>query len=423
MLAKLKTYCHTLTLPQKRVFWFCTLLIAGVVATLLNSLYHLLLAHVYYPKVTLFFDPRYRFSDFTEIYDYFKYGLAVFEHSGTNYFPFFLVLLYPISWFPAELMLPLCILATTAFYVVLVYRWLPQIPKKGVYTALITLFSFTLWALFDRGNVEMFVFMLTASCLWCYATKRFTWAALLLAIAINTKLYPAVFLVLFFAQRRWKPLLLALGASIVLFGVGAWLTHANFGVISSNLQAFSAQHQIMATGLQGSHTLFNLPRLPAFLVLEHGELGIFHSFPEYSAALLKPYFILVLILFALICLYVSFSKQPLWKIILLLTLAEIGFPFVSYGYTLMHLVFPALLFLHDFDGDTSAGYTILVLLVLLLSPMNYLAHNFYPSYFGCVLNIGCLLKPLIILYFIVFLMRDFNPREIARNLCHFLRGK
>ena len=107
---------------------------------------------------------------------------------------------------------------------------------------------------------------------------------------------------------------------------------------------------------------------------------------------------------------------------LLLTLAEVGFPFVSSDYTLIHLVLTALLFLSA-GGKQPAQNTLCVLLALLFIPINWWAHTYYMSHYAMILNAGSVLRPLVIILLLAVLMRDFNYARLKEGIKTYIRPK
>jgi hypothetical protein len=84
--------------------------------------------------------------------------------------------------------------------------------------------SYPFYFLFDRGNIDGFVLLLTA--LGLFALRGSGWlAGVLFALAVATKVYPVLVVLPLAAHRQWKPLV-ALGATLLLLFVatpGDWV--------------------------------------------------------------------------------------------------------------------------------------------------------------------------------------------------------
>lgn len=230
MWAFIKSIYKTYTPAQKRVAFFCGVLLLGMLAALGVMGINLLMAKAYYPNITFLFDPRYQFSDFYDVAEFTKLGLNIYHQKGPNYFPFFMVLLLPIKYLNWQAVLWGMQALFVGFYVFLTCRFMPKISYKAVWVGIFTLCSYPLWFLLDRGNVEMLLFIVLGLFIWAYKEGKLKTAGCLLALAINMKLYPAVFLVLFAADKKYKPLLFTLILSALLFVTGFWLTGSGSGI-------------------------------------------------------------------------------------------------------------------------------------------------------------------------------------------------
>lgn len=403
---------HSFSAAQKRVVLFCGVLLLGMLAAMITMFVNLYLARDYYPQVTFLFDPRYRYSDFYDVVSFLRRGLDIYSQPGPNYFPFFMILLLPLNYVNATWALWGMIGLFIAFYIIITYHLMPAMPYKAVWTAIFTFCSYPLWFALNRGNVEMLLFIVCGLFILFYQKGWFKTAGILLALAINMKLYPAVFLILFAADKKYKDLLYTVCLTGLLFGIGCWLSGAGEN-LQNNLEFFALHHQQRPFGLQFSHSLMNLIRIPAFISLEGGNPQTWGEFTLFSKECAWGYMLFMFALFSFICLYVLFISKSLWKNVLLLTLAEISFPFVSSDYTLIHLIFPVLLFFNARGSGTQT--TLCILLALLFIPMNWWAHTYYMSYYAMVLNAGSLLRPVIIVWILAMLVQDFSVNKLKAS--------
>lgn len=411
---------RTLSPAQQRTVVFCGVLLAGMLAALAVMAINLLLQRAYYPAVTFLFDPRYRFEDFYDVAAFASSGLNVYAQTGPNYFPFFMLLLLPLKYLPVQAALWGVSGFFVAFYAWLAYHLMPALPCKPAWVGVFTACSFPLFFALDRGNVEMLLFIVCGLFIYCYQKGRLKTAGLWLALAINMKLYPAVFLVLFAADKKYRELLLTLCLTVGFFALGYFITDANQHLLH-NLEAFAAFNHYLPFGLQFSHSLMNIVRVPAFISLNGGGPSLWGPFMQFSAEISLPYMLFVLAVFAFICLYVVFLRPPRWKAVLLLTLAEIGFPFVSYDYTLLHLTLPVLL-LFAAPGRLPRQTTLCVLLALLFIPMNFWSHTYYRYFYNMVLNAGTLVRPLLIVFLLAMLMSDFTWVKLKQGWNRYFRS-
>lgn len=399
---------------QRRTALFCGVLLLGMLAALVVMGINLLQAKAYFPHVTFLFDPRFHLSDFYDVAIFTKLGLNVYsQQPGPNYFPFFMVLLLPLKYLNWQLALWCMEALFVGFYALLAYRFMPPMPFKPIWTAVFILCSYPLWFTLDRANLEMLLFIVCGLFIWAYQEGRLKTAGFLLALAINMKLYPAVLFVLFVADKKYKELFYTLALTVLFFAIGYWLTGAG-EQLQKNLELFAFYHQQRPLGLQFSHTLMNLMRIPVFINLEGGLPHTWDSFTYFSAQVAFSYMLFMFALFGAICLYIIFINKAYWKAVLLLTLAEVGFPFVSYDYTLINLVLPVLLFLNAREQPEQK--TLCILLALLFIPMNWWSHIYYMGSYAMILNTGSILRPLIIVLLLAVLMRDFTFKNLKNGI-------
>lgn len=159
----------------------------------------------------------------------------------------------------------------------------------------------------------------------------------------------------------------------------------------------------------------NLIRVPVFILCEGGVPETWATATYFSAYAALPYMLCMFALFAFISLYVIFINKEFWKAVLLLTLAEVGFPFVSSDYTLIHLALPILL-LFNAHPQSGPQKTVCVLLALLMMPINWWAHTYYMSHYAMILNAGSILRPLVIILLLAVLMKDFTFKKLKNKI-------
>jgi hypothetical protein len=255
--------------------------------------------------------------------------------------------------------------------------------------SVLTALSYPVLFLLDRGNLECLVFICTGLFVYCYKEGKGTAAALFLSCAIAMKLYPAVFAVLFIADRRWKPLALATVFTLVLTISSAALLDggisASIAGLQHNLLTFKAMYLNSLHGLQHNSSLY----VPAVLAASQlSLLGIFTT--------VYPY--LAILIFMLSAAFIMFREEVFWKKTAILSYLIILLPQVSYDYKLIHIFLPLLLFL---GSETRSRFdkTYAVMFGLLLIPKDY-------YYFVADFSINGILNSLLMVAFIVLIVVD-----------------
>jgi len=400
--------------PARRVYLFVLILLIGFLGTLLLSAYHLLHASPYYPYVWFLYDPIFLHFDFMEIYEVFANGLHdVYKlDGGKNYLPIGFLLSYPFSFLPQKLALYTLETIFTGGLLFLVYKWLPSIKYRRFFTLLFVFLSFPVLFVLNRGNVEMILFLLMALFVVCYKKEKFYWAGFFLACAIDFKIYPAVFLLLFVSDRRFKELFATLVFTVALLIGGFYLTGGDISSLLVGFQTYS-DSQFTAHTLEFSHSLFNLIRIPVFFLLPHSAQDDWGIFIDFGSSVSHYYLALMFFLFAVICVrIIFFNKIPLWQRVFLLSLAQVSFPFVSSNYTLLLLILPLLLFFQE-EKPIKNSTLITCLSALLFVPMNIiLLHQNLPFHGNFVANIGTIIRPLLLLYLLAVIFFLPTPKDL-----------
>lgn len=228
----------------------------------------------------------------------------------------------------------------------------------------------------DRANLDMYIFLLILGFVLFFQKGRFVLAALFLSMAIAMKLYPAVFIFLFFKEKKYKEIVITIAATLCITVLSLMSYQGGFVEnlqgMQSVLQGFNQSYS-GAAGLQHNVSYYGVLKLVTvgyYYVAQGIHDGATASVLA-NEVLKIPYMFLVLLLFAFIVFHVLKYEQTLWKNVYLLSAAMILFPQVSFDYKLIHILIPIILFLQDESWTPfSKGY--LVLFGIMLIPNNYL---------------------------------------------------
>jgi hypothetical protein len=212
--------------PVLREFAWITLAI-----TFLSILYCLtagLIFHRVYPYTWPFFPSNVRFNDFTIYQQKFHlfHQAAFFTTDWPFTYPAPVAMLYLVFYraFGPHALAAFLISLSLAFAIpailfarALMRRGIALDPAIG-FTAMLLFLSWPALLLLDRANMEVFVWIATATAIWAYSRGREWTAATLFGVAAAFKLFPFVLLALFFTPRKYPKLLygLAICAAITL---------------------------------------------------------------------------------------------------------------------------------------------------------------------------------------------------------------
>jgi hypothetical protein len=206
----------------------------------------------------------------------------------------------------------------------------------------LTLFlGFPSLTLYDRGNIEVFIWlfivlgMLAYICEWKYVS------VLCFALAASMKIYPGIFLLLFIPRRQYKALIVGLVAmaalsvsSMLAAGPSIRFTLKQMSISAKVLKdvqiaaldedSLRFDHSILAEAKQAYY---------AYLHLSH---RVNRSHPPTFKKLVRVYSFVAPVGF--IALYILFLRSmPLLNQFMALTLCAVLLPYVSYEYTLVHV--------------------------------------------------------------------------------------
>lgn len=247
--------------------------------------------------------------------------------------------------------------------------------------------TFPILFLIDRANFESFVFIFLCMFIYFYQKGEVNYSVIPLAFAISMKLFPAVFLLLLFSDRKYKQLvytiilvlILTLFSSFILYGgITGYLSK-----LMSNSNFYQMKYVIWDDGMDFGHSLFGFFKYVIYA--NNLDIGI--------ASIVKPYNIFIVILAGLISVYIILIEKELWKKAALLVFIMCLLPTVSADYKLTYLYIPIFLFINfnagvkqpalvskknDLKNGTFPDYYYIILFGLLLIPKNYrLVANIY----------------------------------------------
>ena len=242
--------------------------------------------------------------------------------------------------------------------------------ERLTYLLVLLALSYPVLFVLERGNIEMVLFIVMAGFLYLYYVKGSVWCVGLLAIAISMKMFPAVFLVLLLADRRYRWTLYAvLGAActalVSLALLALLLGRGYVDLIHTNVIALSEISRVYAVsfyGLPYGHSLWGL------LVFLAGLAGIDQN--TFAAGAAFPYTILVFVAFAALAVFVIRLVELPWQRVALLTVAALALPTVSADYRLLYAYLPLAMLLNA-PVRTRVDMTCVALLGCLLVPMDY----------------------------------------------------
>lgn len=315
---------------------------------------------------------------------------------GRGYFPFTYVLMIALN-FIFKFNILGYIITYIIFITILIFfgiKNLSRIKKNILYIVLLIISSYPILFTFDRGNTEYLVMSFLLIFFLEYKKRNYNNAAILLAFPICMKLYPAIFIILFLKEKKYKEFILCIiyttlvmiGSFIVIGG-----NKSNIHIALQNFNFFTDLCAKTEYGVQYSHTLWSMSNFINIIVKDSLLNSVY----------INIYTIIIIILALSLLLYILFIEKKEWKIITILTIMMITFPHVSFDYTLIHMYIPIIYFIISNDTKNWENILYSFLFGLTIIPMNWLQTTLNNN---IVINIGLLIRPLILINIIVIII-------------------
>lgn len=384
---------------ETRVWLVSGIVLAGLLGALAFHYAQRVYRHKSFPHTTFLYNPTAAGSDFSKLaeptsrWDPYESELSVYP-------PLTYVPLYPFALMPGRtgLFLFSCLFVVgVLWFVSYQLRFLPRWPRLCA-ALMIGLCNYAVLFCLDRGNVEAFVFLALGGFFLCYRadenSKVSRLSMLFLASAIAMKIYPAVYLVLLFARRQYRAIAETLLIALTLTLLAAALlpdgVSDSLVALKVHLENFRAEYVTDIKGLQYNSSYWGLLK---FLILPRGDYR-----EPLQNALLLPYIIASLALFAALSIYIWRVERTYWKQVTILTCTMLLLPHVSFDYRLIHLLLPVGLFLASNTPDRF-GSLYGALWGALLIPKAYV-------FLVGFVSIGCVINPLIMTVLLGLIVAD-----------------
>ncbi|MFA6292770.1 MAG: glycosyltransferase 87 family protein [Victivallales bacterium] len=355
----------------------------------------------YYPYDTSFFRPVDRFNDFFNSYFHIA-NLNPYEappDSTRAHLPFTHLLQY---FFDFAVPFPSPFLSFALFFAVFVafFIWYCSVnlaDKKPLLTTgnvlVFSILSYPFLSEIDRAHIEGIVFIFLCLFIYYYRKNKFILSALFLSVALATKPYFAVFLVLFISDKKYKEIIYVL-LSAFLLNLAALLIFkgdilANIQNLLANINLNQKLYTIGDEGIYFSHTVFSAIKI--YFIDAYG-----YSRELYQTKVLgfsKTYFYMAVSIFAMLSFYILKFEKEFWKKITLLCVAMLVLPYQSGDFRLIHLYIPLFLFINSGDDENrNTGILYTILFALLLIPKDYWHYSARPE-----ISSSIILTPLIMI--------------------------
>lgn len=395
---------------RSRVRLLVTIVLVGTVASIVCHYVSGFYFGLGYPRSTFLFIPGDHFNDWDNLYIFAQEYLRGVPGPFT-YFPFAILTTEAATVLPMRVGFALVIMLFLAVLVLMLRDWVvdceEHVLTKVQYGFILVVLSYPVLFALDRTNLEILLFAFIAGFFYFLYVRESPWlAALFLAAAIAFKLYPATLLLLLLAERRFKPLVLAVIFALGLTAIGAVVVAAlgDYSLVefwrmnTSGKDLYQQSMVIGGGGVQHGHSLWGLVGLPG--ILRHrGVAGWQTTLYAVAAAMI----------FVGLAVHVVFREAERWKRVLLAMVPALLLPFVSADYTLIQMYFPLVFFLNaPRVSRWDAAYV--ALFGVLLVPVDY----YYLIAHGDGVSISVIVYPVALLA--LLLLAIWDPQRAARDV-------
>jgi hypothetical protein len=324
------------------------------------------------------------------------YGLAYFPASYLVVNAFAI----PTVWWGADVASLIFITQFSMF--VAVYTFINLRSSDFVETigrvVVITFMTYPMLFALHTANIEAVVFVCLCLFVALYSRGQSAISTIPLGLAIAMKAVPAVFLVLFLADRKFRDVFY-LGAVVLLFSLLPLLIFEGgirdgFGQYFANFNGSQKMYfDLMVIGIAGNH--FGHSLLNAIRVI----MG--DSFPPMDQ-ILKPYMAFAVVSFGLISAYIILAERVYWKRVTLLVICMCLLPYTSTDYKLLHFLIPIFLLINHRDNNEapaprSDGIYVSLLTLLLVPKSYFYFHNDPISTLNGVFNAALMIVLLLLI--------------------------
>lgn len=391
------------------------LLLANIVLVgfVIGVVFHYILGaylHLPFPYNTFLFRPEAKFTDFTLLSSATK-NLTPFSEPNwlMIYFPFAYIFLVPFAFLKNQIF-AYC-LFMFLFLSLFIYLNIKIFKCKNLTKLqnfqnifILTLLSFPILIILDRGNIDMLLFIFFAGFIYFFKSKRYLFSSIVLAVINAVKPFTIVFLLLFLFKKKYKEFFLSLTISgFLIIGGFLLLKEPFFHQISVFLINLKLYKQIVLYSnnselFLGGSSLFMMIRI----LLSNLAIP-----PLLSTTILTKGYNIISLIIMTTTIFFAYREKIFWKQITLLTLTMLLLPYIMCDYKLIFLFVPVWLFV-NFKEKSHFDSIYTILFGLLLIPKKFIFVSFTKLFF-----FAAIANPIIIILFMsLIIFEQFQSKQL-----------
>lgn len=353
------------------------------------------------PFNTFLYGPSSAFCDFRELLPFIT-NFAPYSTPSVwiNYFPLAYILLFPFTLIKNPLLAYLIFISGFLTFWIFTNIKIFSCKEMGKIhnfrnIFIISTMCYPVLFVLDRGNFDMYLFIILALSVYAFKSEKYILSAFLLAVENAIKPFPILFLFLFLFKKRYKEFFLSLILTGILVIGGFLVLKGDFFdqivVLLKSLALFKSAYVIENYNNYGmSHDV------SLFFML---KLIFCKSTPQaiISTALLTKLYNFLSVLIIGITLFFTYKEKTFWKQVTLLTCTMLMLPYVVADYKLIFLIIPLWLFISSKE-KTRFDLAYAVLFSLLLIPKNIIVITHLTSITASpFFSLAIIINPLILL--------------------------
>jgi len=328
-----------------------------------------------YPYNTFLFLPKAHFLDFFDVIRD-SQGLNPYIGAKSAQYPFLIIIGYLFSLIPRNSFQIYLLLICIPFLIFNFAYFSKDHLFSGTNIFIITFLSYPFLFAMDRENFESLLFILLLVFMVFYTKKRYLASAIILSFAISMKIYPAILLVLFIPDKKYREAAICIAAAIaitiasLLCFKGGFLPNLLFLIQGANIGSNGIFTDFISIGNNMVQRGVSLLTLIKIFSIETGPLP----------AIIRNHFLtfymgLAFFLGILVVLYVIFIEKEEWKRFAILIFAMLLLPPISADYKLLYIFIPLYIFINN-KKPSKTEIIYLLMFCLLLIPKDY---SFLPN--------------------------------------------
>lgn len=279
---------------------------------------------------------------------------------------------------------------------------------------IITAMSYPVLYNLDKGNFDMYLFIIFGLCVYAFKSEKYFISSVLLAIANAIKPFTILFLILFLLKKKYKEFFLSVILMTLLIIGGFMIFPDNFFnqiiIFIKNIALFKAVYALGSSiGIGFSSSLF----MPLKVIALH-----FSTSPSFIANFVKLYDYACWVITG-ITIFFIWKEKVLWKQLTLIICNFLLLPYCTYDYKFIFLFIPIWLFVNE-EKKSKFDLAYIILFALLFIPksiiINFPAISLTESNWvslSVIINpIIMIMLSLLIIYEQFYKKRDLKKEEI-----------